>query len=189
MAEIGALEGSEEAGVEEITDVDTMLARVHRVRGGQLFELSLVAPTVLEPPERRSAIQRIARAVSRLGTAFQIVDDLTDLEFDVRHGRHNLLVAQIHHRGTPEERAALHEVRASPAPFPGIEPFAGSARAVLDRARNETRRSLEELSAVGFWWPPRLAEELVRAIVGLDGLTAMERASGSSPSSPFGMRP
>jgi len=38
MADIGALEGSEEAGVEDISDVDTMVERVHRVRGGQLMK-------------------------------------------------------------------------------------------------------------------------------------------------------
>jgi hypothetical protein len=70
MADIGKLEGSEERGVEEVLDVDTMLERVHRIRGGQLFELSLVAPGLVEPRERQPAIRRIGRAMSRLGTAF-----------------------------------------------------------------------------------------------------------------------
>jgi hypothetical protein len=178
MADIGALEGSEEAGVEEISDVDSMLERVHRVRGGQLFELSLVAPVVVEPRERRTAILEVGRALSRLGTAFQIVDDVTDLEFDVRHGRQNLLVAQIHQTGTSVEQTALRRIRETEMPFAGIAPFVESAKAVLDRARNETRCSLGELSALGFWWPPRLADELVCAIVGLDGLATMELVSG-----------
>ena len=38
--------------------------------------------------------------------ARQIVDDLTDFEFDVRRKSHNLLVSQIHHLGSQPERAA-----------------------------------------------------------------------------------
>jgi hypothetical protein len=76
-------------------------------------------------------------------------------------------------------------MRTSHTPFTGLEPFVHSARAVVDRARAETRRSLEELAAIGFWWPPRLADELVYAIVGIDGLAAMELASGPlQPESP-----
>ena len=189
MADIGALEGSEEAGVEDISDVDTMVERVHRVRGGQLFELSLIAPTFAEPAERRVTIHTVGRAISRLGTAFQIVDDLTDFEFDVRHGRQNLLVAQIHQAGTLEERTALRQLRESQTPLSSIEPFVDSAKAVLERARKETRRSLEGLAAERFWWPPRLADELVCAIVGLDGLATMESASEQLRSRVFGVRP
>jgi len=182
MADIGTLEGSEETGVRHISDVETMLDRVHRVRGGQLFELSLIAPAIVERAEHQTVIRQVGSAISRLGTAFQIVDDLTDLEFDVRHGRQNLLVAQIHHGGTPEERRGLRRLSESSS-SPGIEAFADSARAVLDRARRETRYSLEELAAAGFWWPADLADELVYAIVGLDGLTRMEflHASGRQP--------
>lgn len=183
MAEIGTLEGSEEGGVENVADVDTMLETVQSVRGGRLFELGLVAAAIVEPAERQDAIFRAARAISRLGTAFQIVDDVTDLEFDVRHRRQNLLVAQIHHAGTLEERAALHRIRESQAPLAGMEPFVDSVKAVLDRARNEARHSLEDLATLGFWWPPTMADELVHAIVGLDGLRTMELASGQPLSS------
>jgi hypothetical protein len=188
MAAIGALEGAEEAGVESVDDVDTMLERVQRVRGGQLFELSLVAPAIVEPSDRQAAISRAAHAVSGLGTAFQIVDDITDLEIDLRQGRQNLLVAQIGEAGTHEEQAALRRIRESPVPLGCIEPFVDSARAVLERARDETRRSLDELAALGFWWPPALADDLVFALVGLDGLRTMDLVSGESESSPRGAR-
>lgn len=176
MAAIGALEGSEERGIEEILTVDDMVDQVHRVRGGALFELGFVAPRLLEAPELQSAIGRVERAISRLGTAFQMVDDLTDLAFDVNRGRQNLLVAQIHHAGTPEERAALLRIReSSEAPGSVVETlFQHSARAVLDRAQLEARSSLDDLHAVGFWFPPTLADQLVRAIVGLEGLTMMK---------------
>ncbi|MGB7218166.1 MAG: class 1 isoprenoid biosynthesis enzyme [Vicinamibacterales bacterium] len=176
MAAIGMLEGSEEEGVEDVLEVDEMVERVHRVRGGALFELGFVAPACLEGPELQGTMARVEKAISRLGTAFQMVDDLTDVEFDVGHGRQNLLVAQVHHHGNPDERAALLRVRESrTAPKGVVETlFLESARAVLDRAHVEARGSLDELHALGFWFPPALSDQLVRAIVGLDGVTMMK---------------
>jgi hypothetical protein len=179
MAAIGALEGSEESGIDQILEVDEMIEQVHRLRGGALFELALVAPRHVEEGGLRDILTRVEKAIARLGTAFQMVDDLTDLEFDLTRRRQNLLVAQIHHRGDVDERAALLQLRESGvAPPRAVETlFRNSARAVLHRASLEARRSLEELQAVGFWLPPALADHLVRAIVGLDGVAMMRALS------------
>ena len=179
MAAIGALEGSEERGVDEVLGVDEMIERVHRVRGGALFELALVVPRHVEGVVLHEALARVEQAFSRLGTAFQMVDDLTDFEFDLVRGRQNLLVAQICHHGSPDERAALAHIRQSRTAPPGVGEtwFRDSARNVLDRAIVEARGSLDELQALGFWFSPALAEQLVRAIVGLEGMTRMKALS------------
>ena len=52
--------------------------------------------------------------------------------------------------------------------------FRDSARAVLERAYAEARASFEGLRALGFWLEVELAEEVVHAIVGLDGTRRME---------------
>jgi hypothetical protein len=177
MAAIGSLEGSEEAGVLAVLEPGEMVEQVHRVRGGALFELAFVAPRLLATSVEPALLDRAQAAISRLGTAFQIVDDLTDFEWDLVHGRHNLLVAQITHRGSPAERQRLREL---PALRPGEAGddvvtawFADSARAVIDIGEDEARAALEELEALGFWFPPRLADQLLRAIVGLDGVARM----------------
>ncbi|MDP2954787.1 MAG: hypothetical protein Q8N53_00085, partial [Longimicrobiales bacterium] len=77
MATIGTLEGSEERGVDEVPTPDEMVERVHRVRGGALFALAFVAPGVLESGSLGEKVAAAEPAVARLGTAFQIVDDLT----------------------------------------------------------------------------------------------------------------
>lgn len=177
MASIGALEGSEEGGVDEIPTPEEMVEAVHRVRGGALFALAFVAPTVMETGERGARVARAEPAVARLGTAFQIVDDLTDFEFDLGRRSHNLLVSQIHHHGTDEERAALEELRRKgDSPEAGVveERFRTSARHVLERAYAEARASFRELSELGHWFDPALADEVVHAIVGLDGVARME---------------
>ncbi|MDZ7779578.1 MAG: class 1 isoprenoid biosynthesis enzyme [Gemmatimonadota bacterium] len=179
MAKIGTLEGSEEGGVDEIPDPEVMVESVHRVRGGALFALAFAAPEVLEDgtaEETRTAED----AVARLGTAFQIVDDLTDFEFDIGRRSHNLLVAQIHHRGSEAERRALARAWESGALEPGAveSTFRDAARAVLERAYREARASFETLEGLGHWFPARLSDEVVHAIVGLDGVARMDALTG-----------
>ena len=176
MASIGVLEGSEEGGVDGIPHPDEMVEGVHRIRGGSLFALAFAAPSVLEEGELAAKMEQAEDAIARLGTAFQIVDDLTDFEFDVGRRSHNLLVAQIRHEGTAEEKSALEPAWGGGAvPRGAVEGvFAGSARAVLERAYAEARASFRALSDLGHWLDEGLAEDVVHAIVGLDGVARME---------------
>lgn len=176
MASIGVLEGSEEGGVDDIPHPAEMVEAVHRVRGGSLFALAFAAPSVLEDGELAGRMAAAEDAIARLGTAFQIVDDLTDFEFDVGRRSHNLLVAQIRHEGTPEERAALEPLWVEGAVPPGAveDVFAASARAVLETAYIEARAAFATLRELGHWFDPAVAEEVVHAIVGMDGVARME---------------
>jgi hypothetical protein len=181
MARIGALEGSEEGGVSDVPTPDEMVD-VHRVRGGALFALAFAAPGVLERGDLGRRLEKAEVAVAQLGTAFQIVDDLTDFEFDLGRRSHNLLVSQVHHRGTDEERATLERLLGDGAGPSGDlveQHFKEAARAVLERAYAETRASFGGLRALGFWLDPGLAEDVVHAIVGLEGTRRMEALTGS----------
>jgi hypothetical protein len=175
MAAIGALEGSEEGGVDGVLTPDVMVEQVHRVRGGALFELSFIAPRLLEASVEPGLLSRAQRAISRLGTAFQIVDDLTDFEFDLARGSHNLLVSQITHAGSAAEQRHLRALGEAASATGDVvaELFADSGRAVIERGEVEARGALEALQALGFWFPPALSDQLVRAIVGLDGVDRM----------------
>lgn len=175
MAAIGSLEGSEEGGVSGVLEPAVMIEEVHRVRGGALFELGFIAPSLLDSSVEPRVLERAQAAISKLGTAFQIVDDLTDFEFDLLRGTHNILVAQITHSGRPEERTKLDELRDSHS-YDGdvvAEHFSQSGRAVVELGENEARQALHELQALGFWFPPSLSDRLVRAIVGFDGVERM----------------
>jgi hypothetical protein len=176
MAEIGELEGSEEGGVDEIPAPDRMVGRVHQVRGGALFSLAFVAPSILEEGVVGDGVREAEPAVARLGTAFQIVDDLTDFEFDLGRRSHNLLVSQIHHHGSPEEKEALGRYWGGEVAPGGVvqDLFRASARAVLERAYEEASSSFRRLAELGFWFPPELSRGVVHAIVGLDGVARMD---------------
>ena len=183
MADIGVLEGSEEGGVQAIPTPDAMVDAVHRVRGGALFALAFAAPSVLEAGPLAETLGEAEAAIARLGTAFQIVDDLTDFEFDVGRRSHNLLVAQIHHEGTAAEKATLEPLwagRQELAPGAVEELFAVSARAVLERAYTEARAAFRTLAGLGHWFDPALADDVVHAIVGLEGVARMETLTAGS---------
>ena len=143
MACIGLLEGSEEGGVDEIPEPEAMIDRVHRVRGGLLFGLAFAAPKVLERGEVLARIEKAEPAIARLGTAFQIVDDLTDFEFDLGRRTHNLLVSRIHHDGRAEEKQKLEALWAGQTPEAGLVEglFADfGARGARARPRRGARR-------------------------------------------------
>jgi hypothetical protein len=171
MTAIGALEGSEETGVDQILAPEQMLDSVHRVRGGALFELAFIAPRLLAQAVDARKLASARTAIAQLGTAFQVVDDLIDFEFDVARGRHNLLVSQIVHHGSAAERAQLSAIRARGEEV-GIDvgAVAESAGAVIDRARREAHAALQALESIGFWFPARLSDRLLHALVGDAGV-------------------
>jgi len=131
---------------------------------------------VLEEGTVAERMRRAEAAVAQLGTAFQIVDDLTDFEFDLGRRSHNLLVSQIHHFGGVEEKGALHALWQGEPVSPGMVEglFRSSARAVLERAYEEAQASFRRLAELGFWFPEGLAPQVVQAIVGLEGVERME---------------
>ncbi len=167
--------------MDRVPTPEAMVEAVHRVRGGALFALAFTAPSVLEPEGAAPRLRAAEEAIARLGTAFQIVDDLTDFEFDLGRGSHNLLVAQVWHRGTQAEREALKALLAGGSVEEGVveRVFPESARAVLDVAYREARASFEGLQALGHWLDPDLSTEVVHAIVGLDGVARMEALTGA----------
>ncbi len=182
LARIGTLEGSEEAGRDEILPVQEMVDRVHRVRGGQLFSLSMIAPLIWEDPVTLDRWRKATDGIARLGTAFQIVDDLTDFEFDLKRRSHNLLAAQIHHHGSPDEKSTLTRLRGGSKPDGATaeEHFADSAKTILTLARHEAEAGFEALAGVGFWFPPQDAEMFIRAIAGDAGDRRMHAVANAA---------
>ncbi len=182
MASIGKLEGSEEGGVDTVLTPEVMLEAVHAVRGGQLFGLSLAAVRRLETDLKPGGLERASLGLVTLGTAFQVVDDLTDFEHDLKRGSHNLLESWVHHRGTPSERAVLARLRAgAPAPPKLVEDhFGTSARAVLDEARELVRQAFAHLRALGFAFSDELADRVVLSIAGLEGTARMQRLAATT---------
>ncbi len=177
MATIGKLEGSEESGYDTILAPAEMVEKVHKVRGGMLFSLVTVAPRILEDEGTAAKLAQVEDALIKLGTAFQLVDDLTDFEFDLTRRSHNILVAEIHHGGSAAEKAKLAELLdEAEASAPVVEEyFTASARRVVEVASKLATESLAKLEEMGFWFPSRLADVVVQGIVAGQGAERMER--------------
>lgn len=181
LASIGTLEGSEEKGLDEILPVETMIEHVHRVRGGRLFSLAFIAPFIREDTSDLDRWRTARKGIAHLGTAFQIVDDLTDFEFDLTRRSHNLLAAQITHHGSAQERTAFERMRSEGALRTGTveATFGDSAGAVLELAQGEAELGFADLAAIGFWFPPDDASLFIRAIAGDAGEHRMRAITGS----------
>jgi hypothetical protein len=91
---IGSEESAEEHAIEEVLPPKQLLDQVHRFRGGGLLQLAFVAPEINEPALEQS-IQLAKAGVNQVGLSLQILDDLTDLEEDVRKRNHNMLRSWI----------------------------------------------------------------------------------------------
>lgn len=180
MATIGKLEGVEEAGLKDIMEPGEMVRRVHMVRGGMLFGLVTVAPLVIEEEEAKAGLKSVDEAFIKLGTAFQLVDDITDFEFDLTRKSHNILAAEAFHRGSAGEKALLAEFLGGREPAEGEveDRFAGSASRVLHTAVELATESFAILEQNGFWFPQSLAPTVVRGIVSDQGTARMEKLAG-----------
>ncbi len=113
LVEVGAVEAEEEAGVEGILSPAEVIAQVHEHKGGSLLGLAWVVPLLaLEGDPRHERAATMAAGIHAIGLALQHVDDVTDLETDIRRGGHNLLQSTIAHQGSEEERTHLEAIRA-----------------------------------------------------------------------------
>ncbi len=71
---------------------DYIRDEIHRAIGGELLELALCCPKVLENSEKLTAY---GRGLYRVGMALQALDDLCDIEEDLRDNKVNLAVAHL----------------------------------------------------------------------------------------------
>ena len=167
MVEIGKLESSEENGVSEVIEPEQMINSVHRVRGGALFELGMIAPMILEP-EKKEHWKKVNEAIHDIGTAFQIVDDITDFEFDLKRKSHNLVLSEIYHKGTPAEKEILMRcLREGSNNKKLVEThFIESVHRVVQHAYCIARKGFVKLQQLGFWYDPDHTDQFVNAILG-----------------------
>ena len=174
--EIGKLEGSEENGVDEIIEPEQMIDSVHRVRGGALFELGIIAPKMLEP-EKKEYWEKVNEAIHDIGTAFQIVDDITDFEFDLKRKSHNLVLSEIYHNGTPAEKEILMRYLDEGSNNNKLVEtyFVESAYRVVQHAYRIAREGFVKLQQLGFWYNPEHTEQFVNAILGDTGTPRLKK--------------
>jgi len=96
LIESGAQEASEEGGIGETLQPETVLLKIHHYKTGLLFQSTWAIPALFEPSLTAEAIS--ARdALYRIGIGCQILDDIADLFIDSRGKRHNYVASVITH--------------------------------------------------------------------------------------------
>ena len=157
--------------LDSIANPMDMIKNVHEVRGGRLFELGIVPPRVLEPG-KSGYWAEVTAAFHYLGTAFQIVDDIVDFEFDLTR-RSNNLVASYALKNGFGAGGIIRKYWGSENPGKKLveQFFRGPAQAALQDAYTLAGKAFETLEQAtpGFWYNPSHANQLVNAIAGAGG--------------------
>jgi hypothetical protein len=96
LLQSGVQEATEEAGVGRILYPDEILSMVHHYKTGLLFQAPWVVPKLFETASG-AVMDRMMKALYDIGMGCQILDDITDLPFDVKRHRHNYVLSLLYH--------------------------------------------------------------------------------------------
>jgi hypothetical protein len=102
LIESGFQEASEEGGIAEILPPDRVLDNIHHYKTGILFNCPWAVPSEIENinEEIESCLKK---ALYNIGMGCQIMDDMADLEMDIRTRHHNYVVSLIYHESSNEK--------------------------------------------------------------------------------------
>lgn len=92
----GAQEAGEETGISHILSPEKVLMNIHHYKTGLLFQAPWAIPSVLEKSSP-AQVEEIKKALYNIGMGCQIMDDMVDLQVDIRTHRHNYVVSVLYH--------------------------------------------------------------------------------------------
>jgi hypothetical protein len=96
LMESGYQEATEEGGIDEILPPDTILKTVHHYKTGILFTCPWAIPSVIETIDEEKK-KGINEALYNIGMGCQVMDDMADLEKDIKNRRNNYIASIIYH--------------------------------------------------------------------------------------------
>ena len=112
LAKSGAQEASEECGAGEILSPENILSKIHHYKTGILFQSPWALPDVIDNHNLKDT-SGIKNALFQIGMGCQILDDMVDLEMDIRMNRHNYVASLIRHGTDTKERTILDAILAA----------------------------------------------------------------------------
>lgn len=110
----GAQEASEEGGVGDIPTPENVLRDIHHYKTGLLFQCPWAVPGVIETGLGQPA-HKFQDHLYRIGMGCQLLDDIVDLEADVRERRYNYAWSKIFHGAEGNLRSELQAAYEQPA--------------------------------------------------------------------------
>jgi hypothetical protein len=96
LVESGYQEATEEGGINEILPPDTILKTIHHYKTGILFTCPWAIPSIIETIDEGKK-KGLYDALYNIGMGCQVMDDMADLERDMKNRRHNYVASIIYH--------------------------------------------------------------------------------------------
>jgi len=150
MTRSGIEEVAEEAGIDAILPPQAILQTIHHYKTGIPFQCPWDIPRAIEPVVETD-LAPVSKGLNQIGIGCQILDDMVDLEVDIRSRRHNYLVSLIHHAPDPDERSrlagAMHPGDPDRPEAPTIDRFPLSAQQAWKTAHQLLTQGLAALFA------------------------------------------
>jgi hypothetical protein len=96
LVESGYQEATEEGGINEILPPDIILKTIHHYKTGILFTCPWAIPSIIETIDEEKK-KSLKEALYNIGMGCQVMDDMADLERDIKNRRHNYVASIIYH--------------------------------------------------------------------------------------------
>lgn len=116
LAMSGAQEATEEGGIDLVLKPDDVLRSVHHYKTGLLFKAPWAVPSVMEAGLDNALSSLVRDSLYDIGMGCQLMDDMVDMERDLRTKKHNLMVSLAFHEGNPIEKEAIEAALAAGSP-------------------------------------------------------------------------
>lgn len=154
-------------GKAEIPPPDELLRTVHEKIGGELLCLALAAPLKLETA-LQEPLQIAKQGVLAVGVALQMLDDVVDLEEDLRAEKTNLLASWIVHRARAADWKQLRKLVRSDA-F-SIEPYEPIKIDLMSAAIEKAMFGFSRLAQAGYPVKQKQTRLILKVLFRLRGL-------------------
>ncbi len=96
LIESGYQEATEEGGINEILPPDAILKKIHHYKTGILFTCPWAIPSIIETIDEEKK-RDLNEALYNTGMGCQVMDDMADLERDIKNRRNNYVASIIYH--------------------------------------------------------------------------------------------
>lgn len=156
-------------GKDEIPQPETLIETVHEKIGGELLRLSLVGP--IENEKLLSEPLHLAeKGILAIGVALQMLDDVVDIEEDIRDNKTNLLASWVVHNNKNGSLtwAQLRQRQAS-GQF-NIDAYAAMRTQIINAAIQKALEGFEWLSRSGYPIKRKQAISVLKIMFRLRGL-------------------
>ena len=166
-------EASEEEGVTERPDAETVLESIHRFKTGLLFHLPFLGPESIDRLDP-SLLANLKAGLLDFGLGCQLLDDTRDMARDYLEHRHNYLLSHLAHRHPDIYRAlASRDMTVEDRLYLHVPDLAAET---VRRAYTLLTRGLITLGQNGFDLPLPVAAAMARYMFFLLDLRDMTHA-------------